>query len=461
MFKYLCMSLCLFFFGLSVQGKTLDIIVDESNNNTDKTFECKEDSDCPSGKYCHQEQKICVPCNVPPYEWTGTTCQCPEGTVEKDGTDCVECLASTDCTTDHYCNTDTNRCEHCTFPKLWVNNRCVCPNGMREEGNICVCIQENTQFDASTGLCVCSLNEDKCIGSHFNEEKCICCPIDKPIYTGGICQTCTALYPDRPIWDDTLKQCVQCQTNTDCSTSLPMCDSSTHTCTACPPEHPKWDATLGQCVACDSSTPFWSDKLKKCVECLTNANCTNTQFPLCNTDEGVCESCPDTLYFDGEKCVPCPYAGETYDKTRGKCIIKLPSTPYSRNYGSNVGRRWMVNYGFGPYETDYEVWVEGYADDALYLDINRTLSYCHWSDNKSCSESDKKDPWKMGDLFDFSGGYIANTVYNPNGLAKMGTLKKGNFGAVHIGSNTGWLEWKATTQGKGPRIWLERSVGVK
>ena len=69
---------------------------------------------------------------------------------------------------------------------------------------------------------------------------------------------------------------------------------------------------------------------------------------------------------------------------------------------------------------------------------------------------------KIGDLFEFaSGGYIASTVRNPNGMAKMGVLKKGDFGAVHVGSNTGWLEWRRTDGGKGPRIWLERSVDMK
>lgn len=492
--SFLLIFLLIFF--SSVTAKTLDIII---GGNMGEGLECEQDSDCPNGQFCHEEQYYCVACDVPPYEWTGTACECPAGTVEKDGRTCVECLSDTDCKADYYCDTDINRCTFCKFPKIWQDNACMCPDGTVEQNGKCVCVQADTELNEITGRCECILSEEKCAGVNFNSEGCKCCPSSAPVYQNKQCRPCAQINADTPVWDSVRKQCVQCLQDSDCLSDKPLCnasnvcapcpddkpfwngaacveclasgdcpagkpvcDLSSFVCTPCPIGYPLWDETQGKCVACDSTVPFWSDKLGKCVECLTNSDCTDVEKPLCNTDTGVCEPCADNLYFNGEDCVACRYDGEEYDRDRKKCVIKLSTVSYRRDYGGNVGRRWMVNYGFGPYETDYEVWVEGYADDELYFDINRTLSYCHWSDNKSCSESDKSDPWKMGDLFDFTGGYIANTVGNPNGVAKMGNLKKGDFGAVHVGSNTGWLEWKATVPGgKGPRIWLERSVDTK
>lgn len=238
MLKRFCLTVCLIFLSISVQGKVLDIII---GGDIGQGLQCKEDSNCPSGEYCHQEQYYCVACKVPPYEWTGTTCQCPEGTVEKDGKNCVECLLDTDCKTDYNCDTDTNHCEYCKFPKLWVNNQCICPSGTREQAGACVCIQENTELDNKTGRCICILNEDKCGDVNFKEEECACCPADKPLYMAQMCRTCASVYPDRPIWNGTLKECVQCQTNKDCNGTTPVCELSTHTCEACPVGKPLWD----------------------------------------------------------------------------------------------------------------------------------------------------------------------------------------------------------------------------
>lgn len=399
-----------------LQAKVLDIIVGGSMG---EGVECKVDSDCPQSEFCHQEQYYCVPCDVPPYEWTGTSCQCPQGTVEKEGKTCVECLTDNDCMGDNrYCNTALNICATCQPPKIWQENFCLCPPGTSEVDTKCICDNPNEVLNAQ-GVCYCPLTQDDCPISMLNQDACACCPKTQPIWSENVCKSCVEIDNQKPLWNEDLKVCV-----------------------GCPPE-----------------TPFWNDQLSKCVECLTYTDC-HSDEPMCNP-AGLCEPCPDNMYFDGEKCVKCQYNGEVYDKERNKCVINLASTPYSRDYGGGNGRRWMVNYGFGPYEVAYKVWVEGYADDALYLDINRTLSYCNWSSDTSCKTTDKSNPWQIGDLFDFTGGYIAKEVYNPDGIATMGTLPAGSMGAVHVGSTTGWLEWRKTNAGKGPRIWLERSTGVK
>lgn len=378
LFIFVCVTIICFFYGWLLQAKTLDIIIGGSMG---EGLECKVDTDCPDNEFCHDELYVCMPCNVPPYEWTGTKCICPKNTVEKEGKNCVECLTDTDCKqADQYCHTDHNICVTCRWPKIWKDNFCVCPDGTQDIAGECVCHNPNEIIDANL-KCVCPINVENCPNTSFNSQKCQCCPAERP---------------------------------------------------------------------------FYDSALMRCIECRTHADCTEFE-PVCNK-QGECEACPEHEYFNGKECTKCPYAGEEYIADEEKCVIKLSTVSYSRDYGSKVGRRWMVNYGFGPYKTNYEVWVEGYADDVLYFDVNKTLSYCNWSSDTSCKTTNTNDPWSIGDLFEFSGGYIANTVHNPNGRAKMGTLKAGDRGAVHVGSDTGWLEWRKTNNGKGPRIWLERSV---
>lgn len=332
MLKRFCLTVCLIFLSISVQGKVLDIII---GGDIGQGLQCKEDSNCPSGEYCHQEQYYCVACKVPPYEWTGTTCQCPEGTVEKDGKNCVECLLDMDCKTDYNCDTDTNHCEYCKFPKLWVNNQCICPSGTREQAGVCVCIKGNTELDNKTGRCVCILNEDKCGDVNFNEEECACCPADKPLYMAQMCRTCASVYPDRPIWNGTLKECVQCQTNKDCKGTTPVCELNTHTCAECPDDKPFWDE--------------WFDR---CVQCRTNADCSGTT-PVCNVSTHVCEECP----------VDRP----TWDASTNQCVKYVTVT--WRN-ASNTNTQSVKNnqdiFSQNPSG------IEGYTFDGWYWDAGLT-----------------------------------------------------------------------------------------
>lgn len=339
MLKRFCLTVCLIFLSLSVQGKVLDIIV---GGDIGEGLQCKEDANCPSGEYCHQEHYYCVACKVPPYEWTGTTCQCPEGTVEKDGQTCVECLIDTDCKTDYNCDTDTNHCEYCKFPKLWVNNQCICPTGTREQAGACVCIRENTELDNKTGRCICILNEDKCGDVNFNEEECACCPADKPLYMAQMCRTCASVYPDRPLWNGTLKECVQCQSHTDCSGATPVCELTTHTCEACPDDRPTWDASTNQCVKYVTVT--WR-----------NAGDTNTQSVKSNQDifsqnpGGIEGYTFDGWYWDAGLTsrvnFPVRVGTDTtfYAKWNGTSVT-MEEVPINRCGGSRLGSEWTYTY---------------------------------------------------------------------------------------------------------------------
>lgn len=302
------LAFLLIFFS-SVMAKTLDIIV---GGGMGEGLECEQDSDCPSGQFCHQEQYYCVACNVPPYEWTGTACQCPEGTVEKDGKTCVECLIDTDCKEDYYCDTDINHCTYCKFPKIWQDNACRCPDGTSEQGGQCVCLQANMELDETTGFCECVLNEEKCAGVNFNAKECLCCPPSAPVYENEECRSCTQINPNTPIWDSANKRCVQCLKDADCTSSDGIaCDTNTNTCIGC-------------------TTPLvWDASTRTCVECLKNQDCEANY--TCNTSTKRCEPCPapQTRPIGANECA-CPAGtiapncdcpnGKMWDENKKQCV---------------------------------------------------------------------------------------------------------------------------------------------
>lgn len=414
------------------QSKVLDIIV---GGSIGQGLQCQKDTDCPSGAFCHDEQYYCVACRVPPYEWTGTQCKCPEGTVEKDSNTCVECLANTDCKTNYQCDTDTNHCEYCKFPKLWVNNHCVCPAGTRDEGGICVCIQPNTELDDKTGRCVCILDENKCGETNFNEQECICCPVDKPLYIAEQCRTCASVYPDRPIWNNTIKQCVQCNVNADCPALTPLCDLNSHSCQACPTDRPIWNSAAG-----------------KCVQCTENAHCEG-ETPVCNYFEGLCRSCvqidASKPYWYNDTCNKCT----NYERQEGnKCIIDLPNPSLYVPGGRSQVWRCIVKNDIGPYPHAYDMYATGFLDDCFELLANTNLYKGGVPvGSGACAHGDEawwgtEGSWITGCwsyTADMNGRHVGHLPANVRGV--LGTF-----------SNTGSLVWEPNRTNGQFRIWLER-----
>jgi hypothetical protein len=126
------------------------------------------------------------------------------------------------------------------------------------------------------------------------------------------------------VCDETDNECVQCNSDTDCSTGQPICDPSTHTCVECLTDSDCNDAnacTTDVCVAgtcqypavvcddglfctddsCDPSTgcttsphecdngQLCDENTNSCVECLTDTDCPSGA-PFCN-DSGTCVEC--------------------------------------------------------------------------------------------------------------------------------------------------------------------------
>lgn len=408
----------------TVMSKTLDIIIGGSMG---EGLECLEDSDCPNGQFCHEEQYFCVACDVPPYEWTGTTCECPAGTVEKDGKTCVECLSDIHCVGDYvFCHTDLNICVKCHPPKLWQNNLCLCPNGTLEIDGACICDNPNEILNAA-GVCVCSIDEKDCIKSMFNASECACCPLNTPVISGDKCVSCAQLDAGKPVWDANLKVCVQCLTDKDCKSDAPICNTNKKVCENCPPE-----------------TPFWYEDLKKCAQCRTNADCSSDK-PMCN-ENGMCEACPDEQYFDGEQCVTCQYEAEVYDKTRDKCVIELAASTFNRDFGRRRQSYGIVNPKIGPYPVAYALYATGNVDDYLHLDAYKGgKHYGGQTANGGPTRGRCLNPGRepMGRLID----------------RYVGTLPANTAGMVWVYSYTGWNTFSPA--GGVAKLWLERSVTRK
>lgn len=242
-------------------ARVLDIIVGGANQG----LECKIDTDCGTDKYCNQEQFYCTSCTVPPHIWTGMECQCPKGTVEKSETECVECLTDRDCTGDRqFCNTDTNTCTKCSKPKEWKENICSCPDGTKETGDECDCIKPNTALD-EFNFCACTLTPASCPTTDFNLQDCLCCPVNKPALEAGVCQTCAAIDPAKPIWDPLTKTCVECLKNTDCRGEKTQCNPTTKMCECTGPLF-FWNATTQKCECPPTHPTFVDEQCQKCED---------------------------------------------------------------------------------------------------------------------------------------------------------------------------------------------------
>ncbi|MBQ6855040.1 MAG: hypothetical protein IJO11_06330, partial [Alphaproteobacteria bacterium] len=135
---------------------------------------------------------------------------------------------------------------------------------------------------------------------------------------------------------------------------------------------------------CPDFAPIWKDE--KCVECLTNEDCTNPT-PICGTNN-MCESCPtDKIHWDAttKMCTPCATTcptgqvqdGETcacYCNTEkyelepnqnGECVCKTEDVVEmdiaSTGINSSVWECRITTNNLGKLKgTYYFEWVDGY-----------------------------------------------------------------------------------------------------
>ena len=102
----------------------------------------------------------------------------------------------------------------------------------------------------------------------------------------------------------------ECKSTADCEDGI--CDIDTHTCRTFPscPELPE----CGALHEVDG----------KCVECISNADCTDSNKPWCNIGTFACQTCPgDKPFWNGSECEACP-AGTTLESGVCACPSDKP-----------------------------------------------------------------------------------------------------------------------------------------
>lgn len=282
---------------------------------------CSSDTDCsndPNGKYC--AAKKCVVCTKDSHCNAGDTCNTQTYTCQKQ----ASCNQHSDCKAPTpYCDNTSKSCAVCTQDSH-------CPKDPNAKSTA----------QCKNSQCVgCSQSLDCEFNYLCTAGKCVEGCIDK--------RDCSV---DKPICSTTLKKCIACEKDTDCSGN-DVCDSKTNTCLfrctandaydvgcaqrgqpyycnsqtrqcvsciakptapgsvydiGCNSTAPKCDATAGKCVVCttDSHCPSGrkcDTKTKTCYECLQDTDCRRGY--VCDNNAKVCVlQCVDTNCPRGQAC---------------------------------------------------------------------------------------------------------------------------------------------------------------
>ena len=388
---------------------------------------CAEDTDCESenASYCDPSRHVCVKCYEDSqcahnqYCENNTCVTCESGVW--NGEECVECTADDDCTDTPdtpKCNTDTNTCVECV------------ESGDCEESLVC---RENT----------CSLceTEEECQakGENYhcsNASICIQC-LDNQVWNDKSkeCVECTedndcADTPDTPKCNTTTNQCVECIESSNCSAELvcrentcSLCEteeecqakgenyhcSKEDTCIQCPANQ-VWDNENRECVECTADndcadtpdTPKCNTTTNQCVECTTNENCFEKDIkkPVCNTEQGICEPCPnegEVWNEEQQKCAP------VVCKTNAECFEHL-----NQNYYCD---KTPVD-SCGENETGtckkFELDLHGPVNGVL-IDASAQIYTTYWNDCRICEANAGQDGARCSD-----NSYLSPYMLNMN-----------------------------------------------
>lgn len=115
--------------------------------------------------------------------------------------------------------------------------------------------------------------------------------------------------------------CVACNSNADCSGSLPACDTGKHECVGClmsddcPASRPACDVPKQECVGCvgnadcSGSTPVCDTAVQSCVGCLLSSQCSGTK-PFCDLGSHACRRCDANNECASDLC----------DTSTGACV---------------------------------------------------------------------------------------------------------------------------------------------
>ncbi len=399
---------------------------------------CYEDSQCAHNQYC--ENNTCVTCESG--VWNGTDCvECTADDDCADKTDtlvcnteeyrCVECLTYSDCKNEErpQCDEASHTCKSCididSEKPVWADTQCVqCVNSTDCETTL-VC-KENTCSPCET--------EDECQAKGENYH----CSKDKT------CIQCL----DNQVWDDESKECVECTTDDDCTDTpdTPKCNTTTNQCVECETNEdcfekdikkPVCNTEQGSCESCPTATPIWYNNT--CVECTANAQCLERgKDPYCNKETYRCESCPD---------------GGTYEEEYNACVIHIP-TEFFLDGGWDFEKaqpkcKKITSTPFGPYEHSYEIWGHGTMDDCIKLYVN---SDPDTSDVTQCTTGFKAQKCCCGESKCM--GYCSDF--------SLGELNAGEYANLVVHDKTAYhswgMSWVEAENGNPPRndgdIWL-------
>ncbi len=289
---------------------------------------CRSDADCASslaGTHCDTRPGalanfgLCVECVVPSQCGSGTACDPSSDNCVPAGSDancaasaevydpesgaCVACLTSADCN-GQLCDPVALSCVDCLQPsdcpagspgcyqgvcgQCNVSSDCpgseVCTNGLCgcATDQACPAATPNCVLDGGPGVCGCTANasctgaNEVCDSSQGLAGACVL-SCSAP---GGVCLANTDT--GEGVCDTTSGLCVQCLTNAQCTDVLsPFCVSGN--CAECNAD--------ADCAALDAGTPYCSQALGGlCVECTAPSQCP-TDNEGCDSSGGNCGSC--------------------------------------------------------------------------------------------------------------------------------------------------------------------------
>ncbi len=300
--------------------------------------ECVASSQCGGGMSCDPANDSCVPTS------SDASCAANSQVYDSASGACVDCLTNADCN-GQLCDPVSRSCVDCLQPSdcpaaspgcyQGVCGQCNvssdCPGGEACSGGTCGCTSDqacpaatpNCILDGGPGVCGCAGN-GSCSGA--NE---ICDPsqgaagacVLSCAAPGGVCLANSAT--GQGVCDTGSGLCVECLTNAQCTDALsPFCVAGS--CAQCGADP--------DCAAADAGTPFCSQSLGGlCVECTQASQCP-ADNQGCDSSSGSCGSCtynsdcPAGLGCSASSGLCAPFCGTTAASGASDCAGCATST---------------------------------------------------------------------------------------------------------------------------------------
>ena len=204
-------------------------------------------------------------------------------------------------------------------PRCYLTSCVGCVSSIISLLDNCIRFAATPLCNTATGACVQCLSDSDCSSTAAVEcsttNTCVPCTHSSQ---------CSTRFPLTPFCKDpgASGTCVQCITDTDCpTTTLAKCSATTNTCVSC---------TENDHCTRFTATPLCNTATGICVECLANENCASIESAKCSTSN-TCTTCtldiqcarfPSTPICNvalGGKCIPCYIDSHCPSPTAAKC----------------------------------------------------------------------------------------------------------------------------------------------